>query len=504
MVFRKPYGFLIKHFKLIHLILTGLYIYLAIKVNSILQYYQHFIVGTVSKLEAINYINSYYLIAVVLAIVICLVIYALMRYKKKPRALYLILIGFTLVVTFMIQYVYGGLNTIYMSILDSKSLLLYRDLLRILVLFQYLAVAVVLVRGLGFDIKKFNFVQDLEDLGMDVSDEEEVELSLGNNQAVGRKVRRNLRELKYYYFENKAFILIIVGIVLLVGLTSWVVKREVVDKEYQQNEVFSTNDFKFQVLNSFVTNRAYDNQKIVYDDTSFVIVRMALSSNGEKRQLNTSNLVLEVNNNSYACEKRYASRFIDLGYAYQDEKIGSGSTYLFIYRVDNKDLEKTMKLVYASYKTVILSPVKLDNEAESKKYKLGNAIDLSKSSFGIGSFKISSFDIKDKFSYPYQYEIDGQLYTNELSISSVRNVILNLKIDSTYPKGMNNYLFLEQYGTLKYKKNDMEYISSAFSDKTPGNYKEGLYLAVDKGVAEATNVWLEIKIRNQVYKYILK
>ena len=98
MVFRKPYGFLIKHFKLIHLILTALYIYLTIKVNSILGYYNRFIAGTASKLDAESYITSYYSIVAFIAIVICIIIYALMRYKKKPRTLYLILIGFSIVV----------------------------------------------------------------------------------------------------------------------------------------------------------------------------------------------------------------------------------------------------------------------------------------------------------------------------------------------------------------------------------------------------------------------
>ena len=45
----------------------------------------------------------------------------------------------------------------------------------------------VLVRGLGFDIKKFNFVKDLHELDIDVTDEEEVELTLGNTNVAKRK-----------------------------------------------------------------------------------------------------------------------------------------------------------------------------------------------------------------------------------------------------------------------------------------------------------------------------
>ena len=209
MVFKKPYGFLIKHFKLIHLILTGLFIYLLIKVNSVLTYYNSFILGTVGKLEAIRYVTNYYLIAVILSIVICAVMYILLKYKKKPRVLYVILIVFVLLVVFMMQLAYSGLNTIYIGVLDAKTLRLYRDLLRITVLMQYISVGLVLVRGLGFDIKKFNFVKDLEELDIDVTDEEEVELTLGSTNSLQRKINRKIREFKYYYLENKVFIHII-------------------------------------------------------------------------------------------------------------------------------------------------------------------------------------------------------------------------------------------------------------------------------------------------------
>ena len=334
-VFKKPYAFLIKHFKIIHLFLTVIYIYLAIKVNSILKYYNNFSLGIVSKLDAVHYITSYYIIAILASIIICIVIYALMRYKKKPRTLYLLLIGFSLVIAWLINYSYQGLETIYISVLDTRSIRLYQDLLRILSWVQYLTIAVVLVRGLGFDIKKFNFVHDLEDLGIDVNDEEEVELTLGNTNTIWRKLRRHLREFKYYYFENRIFInIIVIVIVALIGF-SLVIDKEVVNKVYQQNEVFSTDQFTFNVLESYITNRDFDNQEIMNNNTSFVVVRIRLSSNVGKKVLNTGNLILKVNHHSYSSDKKYAARFKDLGSAYRDQKIDEATDYLFIYNVIN-------------------------------------------------------------------------------------------------------------------------------------------------------------------------
>ena len=193
MILRKPYAFLIKHFKLIHLILTSLYIYLAMKVSSLLNYYNNFIGGTERKLNAIKYITNYYLLAIIASIIICIIIFLLMRYKKKPKLLYFILIILYLAVAIIINISHEGLNTIYMDILDTKIQRLYRDLLRIILLFQYISIVFTLVRGLGFDIKKFNFKEDINELDLDITDDEEVELTLGNTEGLQRKIRRKLR-----------------------------------------------------------------------------------------------------------------------------------------------------------------------------------------------------------------------------------------------------------------------------------------------------------------------
>lgn len=504
MVFKKPYGFLIKYFKLIHLILTGLYIYLAYKVNSILKFYNLFIEKSIGKLDAINYITNYYIIAIVLSIVICIIIYALMRYKKKPRLLYLILIAEYLAVALMINVAYSGLNTIYISVLETKTLLLYRDLLRIVIIFQYISIGFVLIRGLGFDIKKFNFVQDLQELDIDVSDAEEVELTLGGTESVQRKLRRSLREFKYYYLENKNFInVIIVIIVVLIG-SMFFVKKEVVDKVYEENEVFSSEDFSFKVLNTYVTNRDYENVQIGESDATFVIVRMQVAAKGGEKLLNTSKLILEVNNNDYTSNKRYAANFIDLGSAYRDQLIDKGQTYLFIYKVSSEDIQEKMKIVYAEDREVNLKPVLLDEISETKKLKLGEKIDLATTSLNSGYLSIKSYEIKEKFSFPYEYELNGKVYTSNLSITSTNNMIMHLVMDSSYPFDFSNFTILKQYATLKYKIDGKEYSSTIFSDKSPGNYKDGLYLAVDKDIEVAHEIWLDIKIRNKQYIYTIK
>ena len=504
MVFHKPYGFLIKNFKLIHLILTGVYIYLLTKVNTLYQYYNDFALGNASKLDAIDYVNNDYLIAIVVSIVICCIIYALMRYKKKPRLLYLALIGFYLFVVLLVQISYDGLQTIYISILDTKTLRLYRDLLRILVWLQYIPIVLVLIRGLGFDIKKFNFVKDLQELNIDVSDDEEVELTLGGTEVAQRKVHRGFRELKYYYLENRMFIHVILIVLLVISLGTFVVDKKVVNKEYQEGERFSSNDFSFQVLNTYITTRDYEGTTIGDLKHSFVVVKMLLQANHSNKELNTANLILKVGSANYVSEVRYAERFLDIGIVYNRHEITGSATYLFLFPVLKEDLNKEMQLVYAEDKVVNLSPVSLDEEKKEQKYSLGSKIDFGNSSMSSGYLQIQSYEINEKFSYSYQYEVMGEVFNSELSITSTSNMILHLVIDSSYPRKFTNYDIFSKYADLKYKVGEQEYTSVVLNDKTPGSYQEGLYLAVDKKISEASSIWFEIQIRNQKYLYTLK
>ena len=504
MIFKKPYGFLIKHFKLIHLILTGLFIYLTVITSNILDYYNRFISGSAGKLEAINYVNNNYLIAIVLSIVICLIVYALLRYKNKPRVLYFWLIGFVILVGVMVNMAQGGLEVIYFSVMDAKSLRLYRDLLRILSFFQYISIGVVLVRGLGFDIKKFDFVADMHELGLDVSDEEEVELTLGNTETVQRKFNRKLRELRYYYLENKAFILVIILVLLVIGGGGIFVKKEFIDKEYNEGEVFNVGQFNFKVIDSFVSKRGYDNQVITKNGDTFVVVRAGVSSNGEKKKLNDANVVLEVNNNTYASGAYYGNSFKDLGIPYRNQLVGEYYTYLFIYKISDEDIGKKMKLIYGGDFEVDLQPVMLDEDKEVKNYKLGSEIDFSSTKVSSGKFNVSSMDIQNNFTYPYQYEFGGQIYNSEYNISSTQGVIMKLDININNGLELDNYTFFKNYVTIKYKVNDEVKDAKIISDKTPGNEKNSLYLAVDKGIMDAGEVWLDIQIRNYKYNYKLK
>ena len=93
MILRKPYKFLIKHFKLIHLLLFLPIIYLIINTNSIYQFFGEYIKNNYTFANngnlAGSYINIFMYFAILLIVAIALIIYYLMRQKKKNTKLYI-------------------------------------------------------------------------------------------------------------------------------------------------------------------------------------------------------------------------------------------------------------------------------------------------------------------------------------------------------------------------------------------------------------------------------
>lgn len=504
MVFRKPYAFLIKHFKVIHMLLLFFSIYLIVRVNNIVGFYDDFINGFAERLEAINYVSSFYIFIIILSIVVCLIVLILMRYKGKPYFLYVVLIAVYLAIGFVIGYANDGLMTIYISVLGMDSLLLYKDILNILLVFQYISLIFILIRVLGFDVKKFDFDKDLQGLEVTDEDNEEVEFVFKNTNRYGRGVRRELRELKYYFLENKIYITSILCMVIFVFIGIFVYENRVVNKKYNEDDIFLSDNFTFMVDESYISNLGYDNVKIKNDDTSFVVIKLDVSSNEEEKVLNIGNLLLKVGKSYYSSDIRYSDSFKDLGDIYRGNNISqSKESYIFIYNVENDELNKNMYLYYGSNIRVKLNPVNLDVVNDSRYYELNDELDLGETLLGSGSFKITSYEFGEKFNYIYNYDIDGQVMSNNVTIKSINNIILHMMINGNYPNELNNYSFLNTYGVLKYKIDEKIYRSS-FDNKTLKNYKDGLYVNVNKDIVNADKIWFEIDIRNTRYVYNLK
>jgi len=360
MILRRPYAFLIKYFRLIHLVLFGLFGYVTYKANNILSFFKDYISynGSVNFASS-EYISYFIFVAVVLITVICVFIYYLMRYKNKPKLFYIVLIVISVIASILFIYLYNNIRILETTIVSGREIRLYRDISRFNFWILFITCIPILIRGLGFDIKRFDFNKDLHELKLEENDGEEIEVNANlSSEGVKRTGRKIFRELKYYYFENKFFINIILGVVGVILIMLFPFNSFVINRTLSEGETLSTNYFNIKINDSYITDR-----NRISSDNSYVILKVELKGKTNKYVLNLDEFVLEGKHNKYIPSMKYYYYFSDLGLGYRNNVLDTGNykEYLLIYNINNEDKDYKFKLNYIrNGRKVKLSPEVID------------------------------------------------------------------------------------------------------------------------------------------------
>lgn len=490
MIVRKPFAFLIKHFKAIHLFLFGLLLYVCYKYNEIVSFLRNYISTGNGRYDAVNYINYTPIYVILGSIVIMVIIYYLMKYKDKPKKLYLIsIIGYIIVIVLFI-FLFNYLRTFSSSIIEQKTLRLYRDISLMGLIFQYIIIVIMLIRGLGFDIKKFNFSKDIQELNIDLTDNEEVELVMGfDTNKTKFKIRRFLREFRYFIKENILFTglsLIIIVIILWIVVANYTSKNKV----YKENEYFGI-DFNMLVSGSYLTKEDNSLKKLSVGNSSLLVVKFKISSN-HSDVLNPDSFILSIYDKTYSPNNKYCSLLKDIGKCYSKIKLTEQEKeYIFVYLVDDNILNKKIYLKYDyGYLTnknnsiikVKLNPDNIDNEETTTK-RINDTIEFNNSIIGDYKLKIEEYNISDSF------DINADITL----LPTDYNTIIRLKISE------GNDL-VDSYALLKYTISGTEYTSTIKKIYNENNYS---YYEVND-ITSADSIKLVLSSRHNNYEYILK
>ncbi len=147
--------------------------------------------------------------------------------------------------------------------LSSDTIILIKDLTLLLSLPGYVFVLICLIRGIGFNIKKFNFSKDLDDLQISDKDREEFEFTLGqNNYKYMRTLRRSIREFKYYILENKfAISLTTTVVVIILSVVGFNYYKNYI-RGLQETESAIVDNITYTVLDSYVTKYDFNGDRI--------------------------------------------------------------------------------------------------------------------------------------------------------------------------------------------------------------------------------------------------
>ena len=526
MVFKKPYAILIKHFKLIHILLTLLMAYSIYKMTRIISFFNEYISSgwkSINNEEISAYIGPLVYISIIFIIIISIIVYLLMRFKKKPRMYYL-LTPLLYIIVFIITVVAGSiLETATTDVISPIVTRAIRDVLLIFTAFQFVFIIFSLLRAIGFDVKKFNFKKDIADLEISEKDNEEVEVGFEiEKYKYSRKINRRLRNIKYIFLEHK-FIWISIFSVIIVSIVVYAITNIFfTNKIYKQNNVVSLGQYNMIVRGSYMTTTDTKNNEIS-DEYKYIIVDTVINSSIEKNTFNIDALSLENNKEIYYPYTKGYSKFKDYGIGYKEGEVlntNMQNQYIFVFRIPKDVNIKDTYLRYL-YNTEYKDGISTN---QHKKIKLNISSDNSKKvenklneemQIGNNKLSISSYEFNNQYTYTYKFCYEDNNCTDSkglvnTSFGANKTIMkINLKYETDENDTTLSYEnmgdFFEEVSTIKYEKNGKYYIQKNIENLTPDEVNENeIYLEVSNNIKDSDYISLEFKNKGISYSYVLK
>jgi len=281
-------------------------------------------------------------------IFLSIIIVVLLNHKKKPYGLYASLIIYYVIALIALFYLASVFKGFEMELLASTVSRGIRDIIIIYFLPQFVFLCLILVRVVGFNIRKFDFTDARNEFVGDANDAEEVEI---NFKIDGHKLKqtfnRATREGVYYLKENK---FIVVCILIALGITSvFLIYKNThnnYDRYYSMARVFVYKDLNISVEDAIVTNLDF-NGNVIKENKYYVVLKMHVANDtGDNKTLDYNHFKLIIDGKNINPIVSYAKYFADFA---SGEVISSYSpkaerTFALVYEIDAKQARKNAKL----------------------------------------------------------------------------------------------------------------------------------------------------------------
>lgn len=521
MILKKPYAFFIKMFKPVHLILSVLIAYLIYLDNNILKFLNDYIytsnnsIGDNITEKLIS--NLLYIIPFIL-IIMSLLILGVMYKKKKHITFYVFNIFVFIVVIVINLYASNFLEVLKESVVSIKSAKLIHDLVLINIGIQILSFIFFVVRGVGINFKKFDFASELSKIDINESDKEEFELNINVDINENRRRRRKkIRNLKYFYFENKFMINLSGLLVLLIsGICAYFIIGNS-NENKKEGIVYSTNNFEFGVNSTTLLNTDYKGNKIT--DNYLIVVDCKIKSIYDSNSLYLNDFSLKIGETVFKPTTKYSNSLVDLGLSYNEEVLlKEYVNYLFVFEIPEKYIESTMIFRYNNIGNIIgikLKPKNILAKDISVSKKVGEEISFEET-LGDIKFKVNNYDIKDKFLIEYDYCVkeDDCLKSKEYLKASIDKnfdkyiLKLNVEYNENSNLDVNTfYKFFSKFASIHYNINGTWYSQTSDFEEIKSNKlfeKNIAYIGIDSKIVNASNIKLIFNVRDSKYEYIIK
>ena len=536
MILRKPYAFLIKHFRLIHLILALPLIYIVRKTHLVVNFFNVYVSNgytyqTGSDVSGI-YINWLLFLSIFLIIISILSIYYLLKYKEKPVKMYVMMMIYYLFLFVMLIWYAGIISNMAREVLSAKSARFYRDISLLIYLPQYLFIIFTALRAIGFNIKQFNFQTDLKEMQITSEDSEEIEVGLELDPYKAKRfLRRYKREFSYYVIENKLIISIIVIVTVFTLLITFYKTRDNYNLTYSQNDTFNHQMFTINIKDSIISSLGYNGESIDGKYYYLVLKTYVKNNSSKAMKLDYDNFNIMMGNKRLKPVLDRSTYFLDYAEPYYGDYLKSGEEkeISLAYKIEKNQIKKSFKLQLLSsfntdnqklvtkYAIVNLTPVVLDKVTDLFTVNVGSKLVLNNTNVGNTIFTVNNYLVSKSYMYEYTYcysennckvikDIANIDYTKGYGESTllVLGYDFDLDKESTYGKASkNDFKFFDDFVSVKSGING-KYSEYDVINVTPKNLNDKLILQVKGDIQEADDLDLLITVRNKRYTINLK
>lgn len=518
MIIRKPYAFLIRHFRKIHILLLALCCFIYYKNMQLTSFVSEFMDLQTYDAYAepiTKYVTFWSILALITIVIGSLVLLLLLRHKKKPWKLYLfpiaeyilVLVTFIAAKNFFDSYT-GGLET--------ASIRAIRDFLNIATVLQYPTIMIFIIRIFGVDLNKFNFQMDQEYLELNQEDREELEINVEfDKESLRRGTKRLFRNLGYFYQEHKTLVNVAVAIVFLIVIYNTYVYIFVTNKSYTEGQSLNANNYTITLNNSYYTDKDYAGN-VVSEKNAFIILDLTIKNNSSMREVDLNKFHIMNGVSDYVTtDKTYGTEFQDYGKTYEKKELKSGEEFnlIMVFRVDKKQALNRFVLYYQEFNNESLPHLR------KIKLKLNDVSKIEKQPvLSLGEeLKFTLEKEEETVSFDDYQFLDETEYTYRICSSSTCTThygnytapegykILKISFGSNNFEGKDMIDFSTKYGTINYIDNENK--KSVVEFKNPFGkvyYGKYLYTRVPAAVAEAKSIELTYTIRNKKYTYKLR
>lgn len=531
MILKKPYAFIIKNFRIIHMIMLACLLFLIQSADDIGDFFRQLqVTSTYIYQDATVYINNIVFGIGFILLFLTGVLFWLLYEKKKPIKLYLGLLVYCIFIFIGFAFEFNLLNVVSKELIESEQIILGKDLAMIITYPGYFFVVICFIRGIGFNIKQFNFSKDIEELEIVDKDSEEFEVLIGkNNYKYFRFARRALRETKYYILENLFAIKCIAVVVVLLGTGYGIYYYNNYLKGLKEQESTTVNGISYTVRNSYITEKDYLGN-LVKEGYKFVVVDMTFfNSNVEEAKLDLEKITLANGDLIYHPTLNFNSKFYDLGIPYSDGKMinvgqaldaslafeipASVSTTKYQLRV-RYDLTERGNGVIDKFKKFDVYAERIDSDNVGFNNNINEAINTNVVNRNSYSLVVRGYELRDSFDSRY---ILCKTIDECRALSKVitpdrpsENTMLVVSIDSIES---DNAVFTKTFNTTNKIFSNFCFISYRIGNKkystkakivSGSNVDDKVFINIDRKIYKASDISLIFRFRDQTFTVPLK